>query len=240
MRARARKARDTQTEEGGTNETRREEPQPRPGDSSGFADSARAASHETASSSSERDSARGAFGEYVSSVQATLDAWEGTDLRNPELAGVGRRTRATRRARANGSTSGVASFLVEISQTKLLSKEEEVLLATNVQQQARVVAADGLKPVNYIALLMQPVRGNAGQGQLGHNAERTQPDTGHAKEFGALASIRVGKVENAQAGRNNLHARDHLVHRWQRRTRAVRRNLGPTSHLLLLDGRKIC
>jgi len=139
--ARARKARDTQTEEGGTNETRREEPQPRPGDSSGFADSARAASHGTASSSSERDSARGAFGEYLSSVQATLDAWEGTDLRNPELAGVGRRTRATRRARANGSTSGVASFLVEISQTKLLSKEEEVLLATNVQQQARVVAA---------------------------------------------------------------------------------------------------
>ena len=139
--ARARKARDTQTEEGGTNETRREEPPPRPGDSSGFADSARAASHGTASSSSERDSARGAFGEYLSSVQATLDAWEGTDLRNPELAGVGRRTRATRRARANGSTSGVASFLVEISQTKLLSKEEEVLLATNVQQQARVVAA---------------------------------------------------------------------------------------------------
>ena len=140
--ARARKARDTQTEEGGTNETRREEP--RPGDSSGFADSAdsaRAASHGTASSSSERDIARGAFGEYLSSVQATLDAWEGTDLRNPELAGVGGPTRATRRARANGSTSGVASFLVEISQTKLLSKEEEVLLATNVQQQARVVAA---------------------------------------------------------------------------------------------------
>ena len=138
--ARARKARDAQTEEGGTNETRREEPPP-PGDSSGFADSARAASHGTASSSSERDSARGAFGEYLSSVQATLDAWEGTDLRNPELAGVGGPTRATRRARANGSTSGVASFLVEISQTKLLSKEEEVLLATNVQQQARVVAA---------------------------------------------------------------------------------------------------
>jgi len=138
--ARASKARDTQTEEGGTNETRARE-EPRPGDSSGFADSARAASHGTASSSSERDSARGAFGEYLSSVQATLDAWEGTDLRNPELAGVGRRTRATRRARANGSTSGVASFLVEISQTKLLSKEEEVLLATNVQQQARVVAA---------------------------------------------------------------------------------------------------
>ena len=138
--ARARKARDAQTEEGGTNETRREEPPPL-GDSSGFADSARAASHGTASSSSERDSARGAFGEYLSSVQATLDAWEGTDLRNPELAGVGGPTRATRRARANGSTSGVASFLVEISQTKLLTKEEEVLLATNVQQQARVVAA---------------------------------------------------------------------------------------------------
>ena len=144
--ARARKARDTQTEEGGTNETHeREEPRPRPGDSSdSFAiHSARAASHGTASSSSERDIARGAFGEYLSSVQATLDAWEGTDLRNPELAGagVGAPTRATRRARANGSTSGVASFLVEISQTKLLSKEEEVLLATNVQQQARVVAA---------------------------------------------------------------------------------------------------
>ena len=142
--ARARKARDTQTEEGGTNETHeREEPRPRPGDSSdSFAiHSARAASHGTASSSSERDIARGAFGEYLSSVQATLDAWEGTDLRNPELAGVGGPTRATRRARANGSTSGVASFLVEISQTKLLSKEEEVLLATNVQQQARVVAA---------------------------------------------------------------------------------------------------
>ena len=136
--ARARKARDAQTEEGGTNETRREEPPP-PGDSSGFADSARAASHGTASSSSERDSARGAFGEYLSSVQATLDAWEGTDLRNTELAGVG--GPCHRRARANGSTSGVASFLVEISQTKLLSKEEEVLLATNVQQQARVVAA---------------------------------------------------------------------------------------------------
>ena len=133
--ARARKARDTRAEDGSSRDARSEEggSSVRPG---------RAASHET-SSSSERDSARGAFGEYLSSVQATLDAWEGTDLRNPELAGagVGVPTRATRRARANGSTSGVASFLVEISQTKLLSKEEEVLLATNVQQQARVVAA---------------------------------------------------------------------------------------------------
>ena len=130
--ARARKARDTRAEDGSSRDARSEE-----GDTSVRA--ARAVSHET-SSSSERDSARGAFGEYLSSVQATLDAWEGTDLSNPELAGVAR-SRPTRRARAGGSTTGVASFLVEISQTKLLTKEEEVLLATNVQQQARVAAA---------------------------------------------------------------------------------------------------
>ena len=51
------------------------------------------------------------------------------------------RVRGRRAARAGGSTDGVASFLVEISQTKLLTKEEEILLATNVQQQARVAAA---------------------------------------------------------------------------------------------------
>ena len=128
----ARKARDARAEVGSSRDARGEEggSSVRPG---------RAASHET-SSSSERDSARGAFDEYLSSVRATLDAWEQSDLRDPELSGVAR-TRPTRRARASGSTTGVASFLVEISQTKILTKEEEVLLATNVQQQARVAAA---------------------------------------------------------------------------------------------------
>ncbi len=130
--ARARKARDGRAEDGSSRDARSEE-----GDSS---DRERAARSLDSPSSSERDSARGAFGEYLSSVRATLDAWEETDLRNPELAGVAR-SRPTRRARAGGSTNGVASFLVEISQTKLLTKEEEILLATNVQQQARVAAA---------------------------------------------------------------------------------------------------
>ena len=130
--ARARKARDGRAEDGSSRDAFREE-----GDSS---DRERAARSLDSPSSSERDSARGAFGEYLSSVRATLDAWEETDLRNPELAGVAR-SRPTRRARAGGSTDGVASFLVEISQTKLLTKEEEILLATNVQQQARVAAA---------------------------------------------------------------------------------------------------
>ena len=131
-RARARKARDVRAEDGSSRDARSEE-----GDSS---DRERAARSLESPSSSERDSARGAFGEYLSSVRATLDAWEETDLSNPELAGVAR-SRQTRRARAGGSTNGVASFLVEISQTKLLTKEEEILLATNVQQQARVAAA---------------------------------------------------------------------------------------------------
>jgi RNA polymerase primary sigma factor len=130
--ARARKARDGRAEDGSSRDARSEEV-----DSS---DRERAARSLESPSSSERDSARGAFGEYLSSVRATLDAWEETDLSNPELAGVAR-SRPTRRARAGGSTNGVASFLVEISQTKLLTKEEEILLATNVQQQARVAAA---------------------------------------------------------------------------------------------------
>ena len=111
--ARARKARDTRAEDGSSRDARSEE-----GDTSVRA--ARAVSHET-SSSSERDSARGAFGEYLSSVRATLDAWERTDLSNPELAGVAR-SRPTRRARAGGSTTGVASFPVSYTHLTLPTK----------------------------------------------------------------------------------------------------------------------
>ena len=97
--------------------------------------------------SASASAARDAFGEYLSGVQATLDAWEKHDNSNPENNGVKFvKSRHTRRglgkkSEKGSTTVGIASFLVEISQTKLLTKEEEVLLATNVQQQNRVVEA---------------------------------------------------------------------------------------------------
>ena len=67
-----------------------------------------------------------AFRTYLSNVGAELDAFDPT---NPEAR------------HSKASSSGVYSFLIELGKAKLLSREEEIMLTTHVQEHSRIARA---------------------------------------------------------------------------------------------------